>query len=258
MGLIISGAGAILLSVNLGWNITYIIMALFILIGIITNLVLKEKKKEIGEIDKNFVENSVINPIKDFVTRQGWYVIVIFLLLYKLNNATIATFANPFYKDIGFSKEQIAYVVKIYGLFATLIGGFLGGVIVSKVKMIPCLLWTGIVEAFTSIAFAYLAYVCVTSPNVEVLMAVVSFDNLVGSIGNVVLIAYLSSLCNRSYTATQYALLSSLIAVSRDFLAAFTGIVLDNIGYIDFFVFNAFLVVPSLLLIRYLPKVEKK
>jgi len=249
VGLLFSSAGAMLLSSRIGWHHTYSLLAFFILAGMVAALWLNETKSE-KELPSDWFIRSVKLPVKDFLSRKGWYVIVIFLLLYKLNNATISAFANSFYRDCGFSKDEIAYVVKIYGFAATLLGGFWGGAFVSRFPIRSCLLWTGILEGLTSAAFAVQSAV---GHNVWLLAAVVSFDNFVGAVGSVALIVYLSSLCNRSYTATQYALLNSLLAISRDVVAANTGVALDAFGFYRFFIVNSFLVLPALIVMRWLP-----
>ena len=249
IGLLFSTAGAILFSSRIGWHCTYSLMSLFALVGMAATMRLDEIKS-VKKLSSDWFIRSVKLPVKDFLSRKGWLVIVIFLLLYKLNNATISAFANSFYRDCGFSKDEIAYITKIYGLAATLAGGFWGGIFAARYKIRSCLLYTGILEGLTSAAFAVQSAI---GHNIWLLVAVISFDNFVGAVGGVVLTVYLSGLCNRSYTATQYALFSSMLAFSRDIIAANTGIALDTFGFYRFFIVNSFLVLPSLIIIRWLP-----
>lgn len=261
-GLIFSGAGAIWMASGMTWNNVYRIMAFGALIGIISILCSKEplKDEKIGETCykgsfrkriKKFLLTAVYDPFKDFMRRSDWALILLFVFLYRMSDAYMGPMAYPFYDDMGFSKVEIAYVSKIYGMIATIAGGIAGGLIINRIGIMKSLLWFGVLQGLTNLMFMAQAY---AGHNIWVLTVTISMDNIAAGMGATALVAYLSSLCNVKYTATQYALLSSLMSFARDVFAATSGFLAASVSWAVFFLITSLMVVPGLLLLLYLTK----
>ena len=159
--------------------------------------------------------------------------------------------ANPFYLDLGFSKIEIANITKIFGFFMTIAGAGLGGILVIRFGISRPLLLGAVMVALTNLLFAWLA---VTEPNLVSLALVISVDNLSGGLASAAFIAYLSSLTNTMYTATQYALFSSVMTLPGKMIGGFSGLIVDTAGYVSFFVYAAILGVPAICLVIYLDR----
>ena len=159
--------------------------------------------------------------------------------------------AYPFYDDMGFSKIEIAYVSKIYGMIATIAGGIAGGLIINRFGIMRSLLWFGILQGITNMMFVAQSY---AGHNIWLLTVTISLDNISAGMGTTALVAYLSSLCNIAYTATQYALLSSLMSFARDVFAATSGFLADHVSWDVFFLITSLMVIPGLVLLIYLMK----
>jgi PAT family beta-lactamase induction signal transducer AmpG len=172
-----------------------------------------------------------------------------FIGVFRLSDITMGVMANPFYIDMGFSKADIASVTKVFGLVMTMLGAAAGGVLVVRYGIMRMLLVAAILVAGTNLIFAWLA---TQGPDIALLALVVSADNLSGGLAGSVFIAYLSSLANRAYTATQYALFSSLMLLPAKFLGGFSGDIVDATDYVFFFSYAATLGVPAILLVLYL------
>jgi PAT family beta-lactamase induction signal transducer AmpG len=194
-----------------------------------------------------FLSDAVVAPFVDFFARNGREALLILLLisLYKLSDITMGVMANPFYLDLGFSKTDIADVTKIFGFFMTIAGAALGGVLVVRFGIARPLVLGAVLVALTNLLFAGLA---VLEPSLALLAVVVSADNLSGGIAAAVFIAYLSSLTNQAYTATQYALFSSLMTLPAKVIGGFSGVVVDAQGYMAFFLYAGLLGIPAILL----------
>ena len=162
--------------------------------------------------------------------------------------------ANPFYIDLGFSLSEIGLIIKGYGTVATIVGAFLGGLVVAKYGIMKPLLVGAVLLAFTNILFSILALI---GPDRTMLIVTITLDNLSAGLAGTVFIAYLSSLTNVAYTATQYALFSSLMTLPGKFLGGFTGIVVNATGYFEFFIYAALAGVPAIVLVVILMRSEK-
>lgn len=195
--------------------------------------------------------SAVISPLAEFFRRNGWMAIVVLALIgsFRLSDLTLGAMANPFYVDIGFSKLDIANIGKTFGLFVTLVGIALGGVTVVRFGIMPMLLLTAVLLTITNLLFAVMAMV---GPELWMLAITISADNLAGGMSGTVFIAYLSALTNRAYTATQYALFTSLMSLFGKFVAGFSGIVVDATDYVTFFIYASILGIPSILLIIFI------
>jgi PAT family beta-lactamase induction signal transducer AmpG len=269
IGMLISGAGALFLAQYAGWFITYLSMAVLVCVGSLTVLLTGEPKTGVNiefdetpkkqsillRIEKWFVE-AVIHPFTDFMQRAGWWVILLFILLYKLGDAFAGVMTNPFLIETGFSKVEIATIVKTFGIMATLLGAFIGGVFVEKMGMIKSLWVCGVVQMLSILMFVVQAHV---GYNVQLLAVTIALENLTSGMGTTAFVAYISSLCHARYTATQYALFSSLAAAGRTWLSASSGWFVDQIGWANFFVLSTAMALPGLVMLLYLRKhIDKK
>lgn len=261
-GLIFSGAGAIWMASVMSWNNVYVIMSLGALIGMIAILCSKEpaqdsKKTQVsysGSLRKRikkFLLTAVYDPFKDFMRKPDWVIILLFIFFYRMSDAYMGPMAYPFYDDMGFSKVEIAYVSKLYGMIATILGGIAGGLIINRFGIMKSLFWFGVLQGITNLMFVAQSY---AGHNIYLLTVTISLDNISAGMGTTALVAYLSSLCNIAYTATQYALLSSLMSFARDLFAATSGFLADHVSWDIFFFITALMVIPGLILLAYLTK----
>ncbi len=203
----------------------------------------------------------VVRPFAEFFGRSGAktaLLILGFILLYKLGDAFAGVMANPFYVKIGFSLTEIATVSKIFGVFATLVGVFVGGVIVARFGVLWSLLGCGVLQMLSNLMFAAQAAI---GPDVGFLVLTIGIENLSGGMGSAAFVAYLSLLCNTTYTGTQYALFSSFMAFGRTWLSASSGWIADQTDWVTFFVISTVVAVPGLIMalwmIRRLPMAEQ-
>ena len=280
IALIVAGAGALYLAEFLSWHVAFKIMSLCFLIGPIiliflpNNSVIDNSDRNVASIPNflQWIKKAVLDPFIEFSQRQSWVWILIFIAIYKLGDALAGNMTTPFLLDIGFSKIQIANIVKVIGLAATLIGLFLGGLLVAKYNIISVLFVGGFLQMFSNLFFAFQGIVGV---NTNFLMLTISIENLAGGIGTAAFLAYLSKLVDSRYIATQFALLTSFMALSRTQLSAPAGWMVEginwdwviiflnpfmninlvegldgNIKWVMFFVITTVLAVPGLLIIH--------
>jgi len=259
LGLIAAGAGAIALSDVAAWPVVFATLAALMGIGLIATLVAPRPsvtpvlQGAAGRLPPMLerLRVMVVDPFLEFMTRPAWIAILLFVLLYKFGDAIGGVMANPFYVELGFSGAEIAAISKVFGVIATLVGIAAGGVLVARYGILKALLIGGILQAVTNLLFALQAVI-----GHDNLMLAVSIggDNFTGGIGSAAFVAYLSVLCNRSFTATQYALLTSFMAVGRTILASGGGWLADHTDWVTFFILTAFLAVPGMLLLALLWK----
>jgi len=274
VALLVAGAGAFYMAEAWSWSTTYLVMAALMGVGITTTLIIREPEhisdqrtreleerleRSIGVQEKSTVfarliawfTDAVGSPFVEFFQRNGTLAIVILLLVstYKISDITMGVMANPFYLDLGFNKTEIANVTKIFGFFMTIAGAALGGLLVLRYGMLRPLLVGAILVMSTNLLFVWLA---VSEPGLISLAIVISADNLGGGFATSAFIAYLSSLTNTAYTATQYALFSSLMTLPAKFIGGFSGWVVDTSDYATFFLYTALLGLPAILLVLYL------
>lgn len=245
IGNVISGAGAIGLAAVLTWNEVYFINALILLIGMAAVLWAKEPQtvetKEVKR-EKNVFTYAVIEPLRLFMERPYWLAALVVVFCYRLSDSYFAPMAYPFYDDLGFTKAEIAYISKLYGMGATIIGGLLGGYFLTKVGLLRGLLIFAFVQGLTTALYIPLYYI---GHDVWFLMLTISLENLSSGMATTAIIAFMSVLCHKGHTATQYALLSSLPGFARDIFASTSGWVLDQTSWPEFFVVSALLTLPG-------------
>ena len=210
---------------------------------------------------KQFFNDSLINPFVNFIKNENWFWILAFIFTYRLSDSYFGPMSNPFYDDMGFTKEEIAFVTKIYSIVMTIIGGLLGGIIVLKLGMRKSLLLFGFTQCMTTMLFSLQAYY---GHNMPLFMVIVALEYLSSGLATTSFVAYISSLCNKLYTATQYALLSSVMSLSRDLFSATSGAVyeyMENIfpsyGWIIFFIISGLMSLPSIFIILFFIKKDK-
>ena len=325
IGMLVSGAGGLYLAAYFGsenqysyaaWQITYFIMAMIMLVGVVTTLLIKEpeisKKVDVylhdlsdyvrffimflvmvsafiygfnlfdfglaigffnefirlslslvfslagiyllvifNVVNRKMVYSTYIEPVADFFKRYGKAAILILLLvgLYRISDIVLGVIANVFYHDLGFSKNEIATTTKVFGIIMTLVGGFLGGLMTMRYGVMRILLLGATLSALTNLLFMLLAQ---NGHNIVLLSGVIAADNLSAGLASAAFIAYLSSLTNISFTAVQYAILSSLMTLLPKLLGGYSGSMVNELGYSSFFLMTTILGLPVIFLILYL------
>jgi PAT family beta-lactamase induction signal transducer AmpG len=244
----VSGAGAYQ---HGAWQVAYLVMAASMALGVVTVLLSAEPPLPPippASTPLEWLKGALIDPFADFLSRYRWQAALILGLIavYRISDVVMGIMANPFYVDMGYTKDEVAAVTKIYGVIMTLAGAFLGGMLAMRLGVMRVLMLGAVLSAASNLLFALLS---VRGHDVNWLVGVVSADNLAGGIASAAFIAYLSSLTNVRYSATQYALFSSLMLLLPKFLAGYSGRYVDAFGYADFFVATAILGLPVLVLI---------
>jgi PAT family beta-lactamase induction signal transducer AmpG len=195
-----------------------------------------------------WVDGVIIQPFADFMRRYQWQAALILALIavYRISDVVMGIMANPFYVDMGFTKDEVAAVSKLFGVVMTLVGAFLGGILTLRLGVMRTLMLGAILSAGSNLLFAWLA---TRGHDLRGLIFVVSADNLSSGIASAAFVAYLSSLTNVQYSATQYALFSSMMLLLPKYLAGYSGKYVDAFGYTHFFVATAILGLPVLVLV---------
>jgi len=262
MAMIWAGAGALWIAARAespnaalyqqgAWATAYFVMAGSMLLGVLTVLFSPEPAARALPPSRNAAEwlrSALIEPFADFLTRYGKQAALILALIavYRISDVVMGIMANPFYVDMGYTKDEVATVTKIYGVVMTLVGAFIGGALAMRLGVMRVLMLGAVLSACSNLLFAWLASV---GHNVNALVFVISADNLSSGIASAAFIAYLSSLTNINYSATQYALFSSMMLLLPKFLAGYSGKYVDTFGYGNFFTATAILGLPVLLLV---------
>ena len=271
VGMLIAGAGALYMADVYSWDIAYYFMATLMLIGIFTVLLIPEPNNDpdkrfsyLNDKKRYFIDRLIfwlqeafVAPFLEFFKRNGSYalIILVFISVFRLSDITMGIMANPFYLDIGFTLSQIATVTKVFGIAMTLIGAFIGGVIVLRYGVKKPLFYGSIMIASTTLMFVIQS---LYGNHMNLFILTIALDNFTGGFAGTVFIAYLSSSTDPKYTATQYALFSSLMLVPGKFLSGFSGLVVDNFGYSELFFISASLGIPAIIISYYLNKSTAK
>ena len=252
VAILVSGAGALYIADSYTWEISYKIMSSLMLIGIITTLMSSEPDEHRLKVDNssNLIAAVFWAPIRDFFSRyKNAILILIFIGVYRLSDLSMAVMANPFYLDIGFTLSEIATVTKVFGIAMTLIGAFIGGIIILRYGVSKPLFYGSIMIASTTLMFVAQS---IFGNDMNLFILTIALDNFTGGFAGTVFITYLSSLTDPKYTATQYALFSSLMLVPGKFLSGFSGLVVDSFGYLELFLISASLGIPAIIISYYL------
>ncbi len=263
IALLVAGAGALFLAAEFNWPLAYTVMAACVGVGVLTTLVIQEPAHaETQDAAGAAVAGgwparlwqgfrlAVSGPFADFFRRNGLALglfILLFIGLFRMTDITMGVMANPFYLDSGYTLKEVAAIAKGFGVFMTIIGTIIGGLVVMRLGAERSLILGGLLVILTNLSFALLALQ--SEPGLAGLAVVISADNFSGGFAGTAFIAYLSGLTNIAYTATQYALFSSLFTLPGKLLAGLSGWVVDSFGYVIFFLYTSALGVPALLII---------
>ena len=257
LGAFITGAGALfIIGANIeNWHLVFRGMAILFLSGVCFIFTVKEItliKKITGSFAEQ-INEFIIKPFSDILSRKGAILILTSIVCYKMGEALLGFVSVPFYKEMGYSNAQIAVVVKSYGLVATLVGTYIGGVVIYKLGNIKGMILCGMLQSVSNLMYLWLHYQPVLDSS---LLITVSIDNFTGGMGSTALIGYLSALCNKNYSATQYALLSSLATLINSTLSATSGSLIAFIGWDHFFILTVLLEIPALILLLYVGRMN--
>lgn len=257
VAVVVSGAGALYLAQFGSWSLSYFVMALCMAVGILATLYCKEPENitppeyhfpgSPAEKIRQWVLAAVIGPIADFFRRYARFaaILLLFMAMFRISDYVLGILANPFYLHVGFTKAQVASVAKLYGLWVALFGIGAGGWAILRFGLAKCLISATVLIAGTNLFFALMV---LTGPDLWVLAVTISFDNFAQGFAGTVFIAYLSSLTNISFTATQYALFSSLSTFFGKLAAGYSGEMQEWLGWFWFFIYASSLGIPAIIL----------
>ena len=245
-GLIPGGLGLILAD-RLPWHMVFIIVALFMLVGVVMTLVIDEAIKEPSP--PRSLKESVIEPFREFIGRAGLgsaLMVLAFLFFYKLGDNMATALQTPFFHDVGFTGTQIGSIAKIVGTTAAIVGGLIGGLIMVKVSINRALWLFGFVQIASILGFALLS---VVGANPWMLAFAMAFEYLGVGLGTAALTAFMAKSTNVAFAATQFALFTALISVPRVLSSATTGLIVERTGWTNFFLICTVLAIPGMLLL---------
>jgi len=244
VGMLLASGGGLIMADHMPFSMVYLVMAVCMLPGVLTTLLAPEP--DIHDSAPKTIKEAVVLPLIEYFNRQGALWILAFILLYKIGDTMASAITIPFYLDIGFSKTQIGTVVKLFGFWATVGGSLIGGVIMLRLKINRSLWVFGFLQAISTAGFAILARI---GNSLFALSAVITFENFSSGMGTAAFVAFMASITDKRFTATQYALLSSLMGVPRVIASAPTGFLVKHLGWETFFISCTLIAVPGLLLL---------
>lgn len=262
IGMLAGGGGCLIVADLAGWFAAYAVMAGLMSVGVLATLLNPEPAAPAAPVPSlaprdrmdrllGRAREAAVRPFLEFTTRPGWWAILLFVAFYRYGDSLLGVMANPFYLDLGFTKTQIGVVSKGFGLAMTLLGTAFAGVLVARVGILRSLLVGGVLQAASNLMFVFQA---VVGPSVPALAATIAVENLSGGIAAGAFVAYLSSLCNVAFTATQYALLSSLAAFAGRLFASTGGAVADRVSWAEYFALTTVAALPGLLLLVWMTR----
>jgi len=268
LAMIWAGAGALAIAARFDpneaeyhfapWTIAYLAMAATMAVGVAATLLAPEPAVTVAPLLPRegsalqrlatWLHGAAISPFADFLRRYRWQAVLLLLLIasYRMSDVVMGVMANPFYRDMGFTKDEVAAVSKVYGVVMTLAGAFVGGVLSLRIGVLRTLFAGAVLSAATNLLFAWLA---TRGHDLAFLVFAISADNLSAGIASSAFVAYLSGLTSVAYSATQYALFSSVMLLAPKYIAGWSGWAVDNFGYVSFFIGTALLGLPVLLLV---------
>jgi PAT family beta-lactamase induction signal transducer AmpG len=256
IAMLVSGAGALMIADRFGWFPAYATIAALLAVGTLVFLFGPEPN-EAAEVEagiqtgeehgmRHWLATAVIAPFADFMQRPLWLAILIFIVGYKIGEAMAGVMAMPLYISLGYSLREIAAISKLFGFFATIIGAFIGGAMTVRFGVMRALIICGVLQSAGNLFYVLQAG---GGHRLDYLALCVAAENLTSAMAGAALVAYLSGLCSAAFTATQYALLSSLAAVGRTLVASAGGVMATRYGWTDFFLLSTIATVPALLLL---------
>ena len=244
---LIPGSLSLILADVFSWDLVFFITGLFMMPGIILTILIKEPL--LKTIQPKTLKEAVIEPFREFINRKGIkeaLLILLFIFLYKVGDSMATALATPFYMDLGFTMTEIGIIAKNSGLWASIIGGILGGIWMIKLGINRALWIFGFMQMFATLSFAWLA---ISGNNPLILGITVGLEFFAAGLGTTAFIAYIAKTTNPKFTATQFALFTSLASVPRTFTNASTGYLVDLFGWHNFFIFCFFIAIPGMLLL---------
>jgi len=244
VGMLLASGGGLIMADHMSYAMVYLIMAACMLPGIVTTLLTPEP--DVAEGQPKSMREAVIDPFVEYFRRDGALWVLAFILFYKIGDTMASAMTTPFYLDIGFTKTEIGAIVKLFGFWATIVGGVAGGLVMLRTGISRSLWIFGFLQAVSTAGFAVLAKI---GHSIPALSAVIAFENLSSGMGTAAYAAYMASITNKKFTATQYALLTSLMGVPRVIASAPTGFMAKNMGWFAFFMACAIAAVPGMLML---------
>ncbi len=245
-------------TLNLTFNQVFHIMGALMGVGVITTLIATEPKN-LSTTPKN-VKEAVINPFMDFIKDKGWkpaLTILAFIFFFKFGDAIVGTMLSTFYVDMGYSNKIIAEVTKGIGFFSSMIGLAVGSVAIFRFGILPCLLGFGILQSISTALFTVLTWASIKGTWWG-LALVIGFEDFSSGLGTTALIAFMASMTNRKYTATQYALFASLAALGKTLFGGGAGFFVEGLGYNTFFIMGSLMAIPGLILVYFMNKIKEE
>ena len=258
VAILVGSSFALIFAESYSWSFTYQLMAFLMIINIIVSISISSEKENLDLIQLNY-QQSLIEPVEDFFKRFGIKMASILLLIistYRLTDIVMGPMANPFYIDMGYTLSEIGYVVKVIALIGTIIGVFIGGMLIKRVGLYKSLLIGAFLVMFTNLLFSYAA---INDKDVLMLASIVASDSFAAGIVGTVNITFLTSLVSSKYTGFQYALLTSLMAFLGKIFGGFSGVLVENFqslygfnyGWMSFYIFTSILAIPAICLIYF-------
>ena len=244
IGMWLASGGGLILADHMPFSKVYFIMALCMLVGVFTTLFAPEPKVDVKP--PRSMKEAVLDPLRDYFRRNEALWILAFILLFKIGDTMAAAITTPFYLDIGFTKTEIGTVVKVFGSWAMIAGAILGGVVMLRLGINRSLWLFGVLQALSTAGFALLARI---GHSIPVLSGVIAFENLSSGMGTAAFVAFMASITNKKFTATQYALLTSIMGLPRVVASAPTGFLAKHMGWESFFIACALIAIPGILLL---------
>lgn len=252
LAMLVSGALALYLADQIEWGRVYGWLALLMAPSILFTLIAPSESQNIAVPAD--LKTAVLGPLRDFFSRKGAFVILLFILLYKVGDSMASNMTTPFILNIGYSKTDIAAVAKTFGMLATILGGIIGGTLMYKIPMRPSLVFFGILQAISTLGFSLL-------PSLPMgfysLAFIIAFENLASGMGTAAYSAYMASLSNKQFSGTQLALLTALMGVPRVIISGPTGLMAKSLGWEVFFLVCTLVAIPGLLLLKWVFHLER-
>ena len=249
VGILLATGGGLIMADFMSYQSVYLIMAMTMAASIIATLLAQEPEMNHGH--PNSLRDAVIDPFKEYFTRDYAIAILLFIFLYKVGDTMASQMTIPFYLELGFSKTEIGSIVKLFGFWATIGGTLLGGLMIMRFGIFFGLMWFGIFQALSTAGFVLLAWI---GYDPVALGFVIAFENLSAGLGTAAFVGFMASLTDKRFTATQFALLTSFMGMPRVFASAPTGFMAESMGWPSFYIFCTLIAIPGLLLLYWLNK----
>jgi len=254
-GMLLASGGGLILADHIPFSMVYLIMAISLIPGVVAAILTPEPLSVKGQ--PATIAAAVVEPLKEYFSRDGAVMVLLFILFYKIGDTMASAMTTPFYLDTGFTMTEIGAVVKLFGFWATLAGTFGGGILMFKLGINRSLWMFGILQALSTACFAWLALV---GHSIPLLSGVIAFENISSGMGTAAYAAFMASMTDRRFTATQYALLSSLMGIPRVIASAPTGYIAGHAGWAGFFIACTLIAIPGIIFPFYIAdtKSEKR